>query len=250
MLKSGPQAGQLVPGSFAPFNLNGPIGKGRYHCLVCDYKLNPVVMVFARERADGKDKTVSDLLQRLDQALAKDQEGYLKSFVVYLSPAAASSVTDAKITDPDRLVAEAAARDALLDRLAARATKLKHVVVSTYPAAGPRGYNLNPKAEVTVILYVKHKVTNNFAFGEGALNEKGIDEILQAVDTLSGKVRRKQPGPKKKVPAEAPKAASAAGVIFRLQDHLEITALPIAQHRHRDRVANLVLFQDVVHLLA
>jgi hypothetical protein len=191
-LKSGPQPGALLTTSFHPYNVNGMVGAGRYHCLVCEYKLHPVVMVFARETAKGKDQALNTLLGRLDEVVAKDQEGYLKSFVVFLSPGARSSATEPKIDDADRLVEEASAHAALLDRLQARAKLLKNVVITCYPEGGPKGYDISPKADVTVVLYVKHKVVSNFAFPEGGLDEKGIDRIMQAVNDLAGKAPRKK----------------------------------------------------------
>jgi len=59
---------------------------------------------------------------------------------------------------------------------------------------------------VTVVLYVKHKVVDNFAYPEGQLTEKEVGDILQGVDALAGRARKKPPVPAKK--AEAPKAAS------------------------------------------
>src|SRR3989442_11098949 len=89
-LKSGPQPGSMIPGSFAPMNVNGPKG-GRPHCLVCEYVLQPVAIVFAREPAQGKDQGLNELLQKLDEAIARHQDAAFASFVVFLSPDAQSS---------------------------------------------------------------------------------------------------------------------------------------------------------------
>jgi hypothetical protein len=210
-LKSGPQPGTLLHSSFHPYNVNGPIGAGRYHCLVCEFKLNPVVMVFAREAEKGKDKALNTLIDRLEEAVAKDQEGYLKSFVVFLSPGARSSATEPKITDPNKLVDEASQHAALLERLRTRAKTLKHVILTCYPEEGPKGYNISPQAAVTVVLYVKHRVVNNFAFPEGGLDERAIDEIMKAVNALSGKTPHKKGPPKKEAgPEEERKGVSAS----------------------------------------
>src|SRR5689334_3150397 len=82
-IKSGPPVGSFLPGSFQPFNLNGKIGKNRYHCLVCEFGLNPTVMVFAREHPEAKEGALADLLQKLDQAVETNQESYLHAFVVF-----------------------------------------------------------------------------------------------------------------------------------------------------------------------
>jgi hypothetical protein len=248
-VKSGPQPGSILTSAFDAFNLNGPAGKGRYHCLVCEYGLRPVVLVFARDHPKGPEKAVDDLLQRLDQAVGRDPDTYLKAFVVFLSPAAASSATETKetrVTDAEQLVKEAEDRQALLARLQPLADKLKHVVVTCYPAAGPAGYSVSPKADVTVVLYVKHKVTDNFAFPEGGLNEQAVDQILKRVDDLAGRARKKQPPPAKKEKEKGEKAAS--GGLGR-QFHPLVEALPGALHRHGDRVVDLVRPQHVIQLL-
>ncbi len=201
-LKSGPQVGQFIPGAFAPLNVNGKFGKkvedgkttpGRHHCLLCDYELRPVVMIFARQPKD--DKAFTDLLKRVDQAIDKDKAftDTLASFVVFLSPAAVDSVTEAMLPedkrtkDPKTLVDQSMARQALFKELDERAAQLKHVTVTCFPPDGPKGYDLNPKAEVTVVLYVNFKVRANFAFAEGELTPKAVDEVLAAVQQLVGK---------------------------------------------------------------
>jgi hypothetical protein len=184
-LKSGPPVGGYLPGTFQPFNLNGKIGKDRFHCLVCEYGLKPTVMVFARERPDPKDAALADLLQKLDAAVERYKDAYLSAFVVFLSPDARTSVTDPKPEDPAKLVEEAAAWDALLARLRPKAEKLKNVVVAVYPARGPGGYNLAKEADVTVVLYRGHKVLANFAFAEGKLSEAGVGEVMKAADAMA-----------------------------------------------------------------
>jgi hypothetical protein len=250
-LKSGPQPGALLGSSFHPFNLSGE-HKGNYHCLVCEYGLKPVALVFAREQADAKDPALEDLLKKLDARVAGDKDGLFKSFVVFLSPDARSSATEEKVTDPEKLVEEAVARDALHARLKGVADALKNVVVSCYPEAGPPGYDLSPDAGVTVILYLKHQVAASYAFPKGKLTEAGVAEVMKGVDGLLGKIRKEgAPAPRKK---EGGRAAAASAAL-RLQDrlHLPLLQLPLgvfAQVRQRHGVADVVLPQDLVQLLA
>jgi hypothetical protein len=190
-----PAKGSLVPGPFLPYNLNGAKGKDRFHCLVCEYGLKPVVMVFVRE-AKVAEKGILSLLKRLDQAVEQNAESYLSSFVVFLHEDAATAVTDGKdrisedpgksIEDTKKLVKETAAREKLLDDLRAVAKDLKHVVVASYPLEGPEKYKegLGRELGVTVILYFKHRVVESYRFPEGKLNEeavmKGVDALLAA----------------------------------------------------------------------
>lgn len=215
--KSGPQPGSLLPGPFECVVFNDKqtkalkddkdsldqkkkeLAKKRLHCLVCDFGLNPVVMVLAREVGEGKEGPLHQLLKKLDEAGEKHQERYLSNFVVFLSPDARSSATDPKLDDPAKLVEEAMARDALFARLDALVQKMdfKHLVVSCYLAEGPKGYNLNDKAEVTVVFYLKHKVVANFAFAEGKFKEENIEPILQKVEATLAAGKKKPPLKKK-----------------------------------------------------
>lgn len=187
-LQSGIQVGEVLPGPFDSFNINGTKGKGRQHCLVCQHGLNPVVMVFAREPAEGKDAPLTSLLAKLDEAVSRHGEDhYLGSFVVFLSPDAQNSATNTAEKDTKKIADEAIARDALIKRLEDRAEKVKNVVIACYPAEGPKGYNVNPKTEVTVLFYIKHKVLANFTFAEGKLTEADVDRIVKTVDDTFAK---------------------------------------------------------------
>lgn len=198
-IKSGPQAGAVLPGPFDAFNVNGKRAKGRFHCLVCEFGLNPVVMVFAREPGEGKEGSLHALLKKLDEAVEKHQSRFLSSFAVFLSPDARSSATDPKEDDPGKLVAEAEARDALLNRLDELVKKqdFKHLVVTCFPREGPKGYHINDKAEVTVVFYNKHKVIANFSFAAGTFKEENIDPILQKVEATLAEGQKKAPTMKK-----------------------------------------------------
>ncbi len=188
-IKSGPQAGELISGTFSPLNINGKFA-GRYHCLVCQHDLNPVVMVFARE-PEGKDQALSELLKKLDeagllkkldQAMDNHQAAFLGCFVVFLSPAAKSSANNDKEENTGKLIDEATAREALLERLKSRADNLKNVVLAAFPNQGPKGYKINEKAEVTVIFYNRYKVLANFAFGAGQFQGTDVEAIVKAID--------------------------------------------------------------------
>ncbi len=187
-LQSGLKVGEVLPGPFDAFNLNGSKGKGRQHCIVCEFGLNPVVMVFAKEPADGKDGPLMALLAKLDDAVSRHaaKDG-LASAVIFLSPDAHNSANNAGEQDPKKLVDEALARDALAKRLEARADKLKNVIVAFFPEEGPKDYRLNPKAEVTVFFYEKHKLLANFAFGEGQMTGADVDRIIKTVDAILAK---------------------------------------------------------------
>jgi hypothetical protein len=187
-LQSGLKVGEVLPGPFDAFNINGTKGKGRQHCLVCEFGLNPVVMVFAKEPTEGKDGPLVALLAKLDEAVSRHADkDSLASAVIFLSPDARNSANNAGEQDPKKLVEEALARDALIERLKPRADKLKNVIVAFFPEEGPKDCRINPKADVTVFFYEKHKLLANFAFGEGQMTSADVDRIITTVDEILAK---------------------------------------------------------------
>jgi hypothetical protein len=196
VLKSGPAKGKDIGGSFGAYNLNGK-RKGSYHCLICEYALDPVVLVFAKEPAKDKDQALTALLKNLDKAVEEYSRQELRAFVVFLSPDANSSANDPKEADPAKLVEEAAARDKLIERLGPRVEGLKKVVACMFPAAGPKGYAISDKAEVTLLFYYKYKVLANAAFKEGEFQLKDADAFMKTVTDRLDK-EKKKPAPKKR----------------------------------------------------
>jgi hypothetical protein len=168
-LKSGLQKDEVLPGPFDAFNVNGKKAKGRQHCLVCENGL--------------QDGPLTALLAKLDEAVSRHADGhFLGSFAVFLSPHALNSANNAEEKDTKKIVEETIARDALIKRLEGRAENLKNVVIACYPAEGPKDYKINPKAEVTVLFYKKHKVLANFSYPEEKLTEAEADKIVKTVD--------------------------------------------------------------------
>ena len=156
--KSGPQPGSELGESFDPINVTGEHA-GEKHCLVCENGLNPVVMIFAREPNDA----VMALLRQVDAATTKHYAAGLRSFVVFLSDKEGL----------DKQLAQAAQKDAL-----------KHIILSIDAPQGPDGYMVAKEADVTVVLYVNHKVKANHAFKPGQLTDSRIDKIIADVPKI------------------------------------------------------------------
>jgi sulfur carrier protein ThiS len=167
-LKSGPQPGELIPGPFHYLNVNGAHA-GNPHCLVCEFGLRPVVLVFARESPSDK-SPLAVLLQKLDEAVERYKNAELRAGVVVLNDDFAKGET----------------RKDLVRKLETSAKDLKHVVVAVDSSAGPKEYAINKDAEVTVVLYNEHKVVANFAFAKDKLTEKDATAILSAVNKMIG----------------------------------------------------------------
>lgn len=150
-LKSGPQPGADVE-SFTPYNVTGPY-TGSEKCLVCYFRDDPVVMVFARAPSEP----IKKLITAVDAEVGKVKE--LGSFVVFLRKQDDSFDLELKLW--------------------ARREKVKHVLFATAEPPGPKDYGLHDDADVTVVLYVNRKVEASHAFRPGELKEAGVARVLK-----------------------------------------------------------------------
>jgi hypothetical protein len=162
-LKSGPQAGEKVPGPFHPVNVTGA-HKGEKFCLFCVNGENPVAMIFARENSPELVK----LVKKIDEATAKNKDKSMGSFVVFLS-------------DKEGLDKELAAL--------AEKEKIEKTVLSIDNPAGPKGYEVARDADVTVVLYTDRKVKANHAFKKGELKDADIEKIVSEVPMILGETK-------------------------------------------------------------
>ena len=195
-LKSVPQVDEMLPGSFQPLNINGAFA-GRYHCLVCENRLNPVAMIFVKAQAEGVDPEVKKLLEAVDKVCDEHYgDTGMASFVVFLTPDAQSGVTEEPGREAVKIIPEAMKREKLVKNLTDFSKSFKRLVVTCLPAENVAGkYKLSNKADVTVIAYARHRVFANFAFAEGQLKQDGVDRVIQSVDAMLDHLKK---GPKLK----------------------------------------------------
>ena len=133
---------KLVPAAFECCNINGK-AKGRPQCLVCKFGLSPVVLIFTKEPAEGKDGPLNDLLNQLNKLTeAPDfEEREFSVGVVFISPDALDSSNNAGEKDTDKIIKEALNREDLIKRLEERAKPFKRdgdkdrVIVGCVPEA-------------------------------------------------------------------------------------------------------------------
>jgi hypothetical protein len=142
--KSGLKPGSNLPGIFLPYNATG-VHRGRFHCLISDYGLEPVVMVVVRDLEASE--ALKDLLKQLDDRIAKNPAARLHAFVVFL--------TDDKtnvLSDDDK-------RDELATRIEnmANGLMLKNVVVCLDSPKDVEKFALED-AWATAVLYNKFRV--------------------------------------------------------------------------------------------
>lgn len=159
-IKSGPQAGEKVPGPFHPLNVNGE-SAGEKACLFCKHGESPVAMVFARTpECEGTQK----LIKKLEEVTAANSKAEMGSFVVFLS-------------DSDKT-------EKSLKKMAEEA-KLKNVVLAVDNPAGPEKYGVAKEADLTVVLYTERTSKVNHAFAQGKITDKDIATIVSEVSKIT-----------------------------------------------------------------
>jgi hypothetical protein len=110
-------------------------------------------MVFARDTSDK----LTSLVKKIDAATAKHNGCSMGSFVVFCN-------------DDEKL------EDKLKDLV--KKEKIEKTILTIDNPAGPKGYNVNKNADVTVVLYVNKNVKANYAFKKGKLGDKDIEKII------------------------------------------------------------------------
>lgn len=158
-LKSGPQPGDDV-GAFQVEKVAGAVNDnvevGQHLCYRCMLGSKPVVMIFARKA----DANLASLATQLDKKVADNSDKKLSSFVNLLG----------KDSDALKTTAKDFAAKNKLENIA--------LVVPDDNENGPAEYQINPAADVTVLIYRNGKVAANHAVPAGKLDKQEVDKIL------------------------------------------------------------------------
>lgn len=158
-LKSGLQPGDTI-GAFdvekCAGNDKDGVEVGKVLCYRCRLGNRPTIAVFAHS-ADSK---LAALMKELDAVVAKNEDKKAASFVTLLGDNA----------DKAKQAAKALVAKAKTENIA--------VVVPLEHANGPEHLKLNPKADVTVLIYSKGKIEANHALAAGKLNAEAIKKIV------------------------------------------------------------------------
>lgn len=188
--------GNNLPGTFHPFNVNEALApptddpdakdkpvskhkieahatKGKFHSLVSEYDLRPVVMLVAKGSLDDN-AAFGKLLQSLDTAIERNRKGArLHAFVVFLY----DDLTD--VMDQDEKREQYARR---LEKLA-EDLKLRSVVLSLASKNDLAKYRLDESA-LTGVLYNKLKIAATHRAGP----EKVDDAAKAILADVAGKL--------------------------------------------------------------
>ena len=165
-LVSGPQAGSKLPGGFNPVNVTNaelPDYAEKRSDYTEQHGAGPVVLVFGRGITDP----LTRLTKKLDAEVARNKAARLRAVLVILREDA----------ETERALKEFGERQGI--------EKVSLAIM----ADGPKLYKLSQQADVTVVVYNRHKVEANHAFRKGELNDKAIEAILADVSKVVSRKR-------------------------------------------------------------
>ena len=153
-LKSGLQPGDDIP-AYNVRDVTGP-SEGKTLCYRCKYGARPVVNIFAREMTPE----VVALVKQIDGIVGKNEEKKMAAFVTLLT------------NDPDK-------DEATLKEIAKK-QGLKNVPLTVFDGvAGPDGYKIAEKANLTVTMWVESDVKASHAFGKGEYKTANAKAIVE-----------------------------------------------------------------------
>ncbi len=175
--KHGLVVGEDLPGPFHPYNVNGPRA-GRFHCLVTQTSLDPMVSVIVRDLdfTDG----LKALEKELDNRIVKNPNVRLSSFTVFLS----EDMPDVVKNDDKR--EELAAK---LENFA-KAMDFKQVVLCLDSKPDLAAYALDDNAWATVVLVKNYKVVSVHTLKKDALTPAKAAQIIGEVAEKLGATRK------------------------------------------------------------
>jgi hypothetical protein len=192
--------GARIPGAFQTLSVTMPSTTlkpipqpGRFHCPVCEYRLNPAVLIFARQpdSADdaAKSASLTGLLKKLDAVIAKHPDlqvgacamlndgGYMKQLLADLDEATSVSVP-VKDVEFTKAIEFKEGMEAKLKE-AAKAANLQHVALSL---GLPDAYAIPANNDLRVLFYYKHEVVFDEAFPRDKLTDAAIDKMVKTID--------------------------------------------------------------------
>lgn len=153
-LKSGLQPGDAPP-AYNVKDCTGP-SEGKSLCYRCKFGDRPVVNIFAREMTPE----VVALVKQIDDVVGKNEEKKMAAFVTLLT------------NDPDK-------DEAKLKEIAKK-EGLKNVPLTVFDGvAGPEGYKIAEKADLTVTMWVESKVEASHAFAKGEFKKAAAKAVVE-----------------------------------------------------------------------
>lgn len=153
-LKSGLQIGDRPP-AYNVKDITGP-SEGTSLCYRCKFGDRPVVNIFAREMTPE----VVALVKQIDGVVSKNKDKKMAAFVTLLT------------NDPDK-------DEAKLKEIAKK-EGLNNVPLTVFDGvAGPEGYKIAEKADLTVTMWVESNVKVSHAFAKGEFKSASSKAIVE-----------------------------------------------------------------------
>jgi hypothetical protein len=185
--------GKDLPGAFHAFNVNGP-RRGRYHCLVSDWGLNPAVLIFCRDMTFSDELKV--LLRKLDNCIKKNPNVRLGIFVVFLPDKINHVVTEDDQRDQEVAKIKDLAAQVMLqdveekDPKEAKPALIDKVILAVAGKNDLDRYALDDNAVYTIVLEHKYKVLFAEALEKEKLTKEKTDAIIAAIGEKLGAVKK------------------------------------------------------------
>jgi hypothetical protein len=207
-IKKGPLVvGKNVPGPFHPYNVTARVipaeeleeadkeeaekakdkdkekkpytTRGKFHCLVTEYDLNPVVLLVARKLNDSEG--FRDLLKKIDAAIDKNRLSRLRAFVVFLEKDMNVVTEDEKREQLEKDIQKVA------DDLG-----LKNVVLTLAGSKDLAKYDLDDAAALTAILYRTLRIRGSHTFERDDLEKADSAAVKALMTDVSDKLLPKR----------------------------------------------------------
>jgi hypothetical protein len=157
----------------------------RLHCPVCEYRLNPAVLIFARQLDESDDTPVTKLLKKLDAVSENHPGASLGTCAVFNDGGylklLEKDVDEGVLADEQELTKAIKFKDEMVAKLKklAKAADFKHVSLSL---GNPPNYQIPPNTDVRVLFYDNHLVISDNAFAKDKLTDAAIDTFVSQVE--------------------------------------------------------------------
>src|SRR4051794_37516308 len=177
-----PEAGSDLPGPFYSYIATGK-KKGKFHCLITEHDLNPVVMVMVR----GVEMTepLKYLLVKLDNAVDRNPNSRLASFFIFHTDKIKDLAREDALNDKTGTIREEMEKK--VDDIA-RDTNLKHISLALDITDRLQKYKAD-SGDVVVLLYNRYRVVSFHALKKNELTEAKAKQILGEVAKDLGATR-------------------------------------------------------------
>lgn len=178
------QEGQLLPGPFRVYAVNGPRAK-HFHDFFTENDLNPTVAIIALQPPANAQDPLGVLMQKLDAFAAEHKAQKFGAFAIFLTldkPYLEELGRDAKVGVIESLIKTLNLKG---DMSLGIADQDSHPVKQYGIVTKDDPVNNVKKHLVTVLVYNKQKVEKRFTFTEDKkLDEAAIRDIFAAVEKM------------------------------------------------------------------